>query len=839
MMERIYRRDRSKAYCSLIVFAAFVAIQLTSPGASAAEAIEVLFVSNGRYAQETAIEDHLVDTGVYNVTQLGDYQITGRTNLSPFDIIILTELAPRIPRSGIYNIKRSGKPVLIVEHSSYRYSYRLGLTTTTRGSGFQTDHLNAIDMNKNAEIFDVYRKEIRVFEQAGVVYGVPRQYVVKGVRQLFSGSPKLSDGAVLYDERRGYVSLGMIDAHMYSIQAWMLFDVLLNELHEVPAPWSNAGELWTVYEQSGLSKFFAAVRANPQAFPPDMVAETLWRDRFTKRLEPLDGIIACELELPGYEFELINPFSKYSTTAKSSTADHEVRRWADLSVFDDYTWGVGQDRDNVQDILDNNNIDVCGLDLGYEYCAQDLWFMGYNLDETNYSTINRFKTPAFDEVIDGVDLGISVRLGNGWTVMYMGDTWGDNSTIDCAPVAGFTCDDAIGVSTNGNDSDPSDGIDFRVVTENVGFDTKYKPLIIPGVNQVGGDLAPLPACVDGAPPDLVNPGCIGPFNTPTGAAYVQWKMSTPGDIRVPTVALWYAAASNDWHIPTAHTKGTSWLAFSTDGVEFGGLPGVPMSEPYGLFSNDKFIQVSPVTVTSEDLYDLCAASPDSVLCDLPHLDNPMTASDDGMLLYGTGQRYRCGPLYMGFITFPHLDVWYLRVEDGNPYWVPTEADATSISLVSEADADANCQQDPVWGFWRYEDPLNPNHTKQVFGELSVKLVKGDSPGQHRLVMLSNHMDDDNRVQYRTASLHSPHQWSTPESTTASGYGPYIIDRYTEIGDDDKLHMYHVISSWNGLFMWLDFSPDPPLPNPFAQPYGVFTRPLILESTGERPDWPPL
>jgi hypothetical protein len=96
-------------------------------------------------------------------------------------------------------------------------------------------------------------------------------------------------------------------------------------------------------------------------------------------------------------------------------------------------------------------------------------------------------------------------------------------------------------------------------------------------------------------------------------------------------------------------------------------------------------------------------------------------------------------------------------------------------------------------------------------------------------MLSNHNGDVPRVQYRTAPLFQPDTFSTPESTTARGYGPYIVDAYTKV-EDSQLIMYHFVSAWNGAWENQPFG--------YGEPYGVYSRPVELESTYDFPEWPP-
>ncbi len=100
---------------------------------------------------------------------------------------------------------------------------------------------------------------------------------------------------------------------------------------------------------------------------------------------------------------------------------------------------------------------------------------------------------------------------------------------------------------------------------------------------------------------------------------------------------------------------------------------------------------------------------------------------------------------------------------------------------------------------------------------------------------------EGRVYLRTASLGEPEHWSQPQMTCGVGYGPYIMDEFTEVkkGNPDRLILYHTISAWNG-----DQLPQ------VQEPYGVFTTKVRLMEhvvigrhdeyacTNIAPPWPP-
>jgi len=78
-----------------------------------------------------------------------------------------------------------------------------------------------------------------------------------------------------------------------------------------------------------------------------------------------------------------------------------------------------------------------------------------------------------------------------------------------------------------------------------------------------------------------------------------------------------------------------------------------------------------------------------------------------------------------------------------------------------------------------------------------------------IVLLSNHLQIPSpNVLARTAGLSMPWLLSSSASTNTDGYGPYIIDRYTQHdGLTGNIGLYHTVSVWHGgLFT----------------PYGVYT-----------------
>ncbi|MFO8073531.1 MAG: hypothetical protein R6V85_16830, partial [Polyangia bacterium] len=69
----------------------------------------MLFVADGWYQQEDEIESHLLDLG-HDVAVKTDYQVYGSTDLSIYDLVVITEFAPGLSYSALDNIESSEVP---------------------------------------------------------------------------------------------------------------------------------------------------------------------------------------------------------------------------------------------------------------------------------------------------------------------------------------------------------------------------------------------------------------------------------------------------------------------------------------------------------------------------------------------------------------------------------------------------------------------------------------------------------------------------------------------------------------------------------------------------------
>ena len=439
----------------------------------------------------------------------------------------------------------------------------------------------------------------------------------------------------------------------------------------------------------------------------------------------------------------------------------------------------------------------------------------------------------------GTDLGLSVHFGGGEKdIIYFGDTLIPEETDlkrgpefylrhRCAYKPAPYCDDVYGFIS---DNDPTDGVDLEIQGAQwahlnrrdriAGWNDGFASIRLMGINtrDEEGDLKS-----DDDGEDL-----FGEFNAPSGAmAITTFVHSVSSEIRFEYglknhrddqdvytkkngVLMFFATANN------VYSKKKSWLGCTGDLVTFRSCS-YPRESEVTLFSEDKFIHVSPVPLSRAEIDSLCATDPDSILCNLlPKLAAPDLDLGEGALLFGNGKYYRCSPMYLAYLELSTGSVWYFDKKSGTG-WSEAERDATAIIEPSAAGYDPDNKNSCPF----YSREPAPETSSALFGEASVKLV------ENRLIMLSNHLNhagDDVyvRVYYRTAPIDSPHDWSRPQATEAVGYGPYILDRYTEI-ENNALIVHHMLSTWNP-----SLSPE--------EPYAVVTTQLRLMDTGKPPSW---
>jgi hypothetical protein len=467
--------------------------------------------------------------------------------------------------------------------------------------------------------------------------------------------------------------------------------------------------------------------------------------------------------------------------------------------------------------------------------------MRWMLGEHSRDADQRIVVPDRGDVIAGTDLGASVSLG-ARTFFYLGDSFWPGR-VECssaefsasrmmssACARNVCCNDAIAFT---EDDDPTDGVDLAIPTHRTrSGEESFLPLVIAGIHDD-------PDFLGGLWRGNRDPN----YTAPGGAGLATGLPGRDG----PQVMLWYTTSV--W--PQGHINRAmrpfraprSFVAVSGDGVTFAPLVADAQGTPLP-FSFDeegapaKFLCTSPVEVTAGQLRRICEG-PDpgrtgepSILCSL----EPERRAAGGMLVFGSGRNYRLSPLYLAFLSYAHLgrgrewDLRYLgRDARGGWEWKSEEQDAYPI-IGAEYAENRRFREECVerTAFWRCAAAVRDaaragevDAAEDLFGELSVKLITDGPAGMApTLVMLSNHQRSprtiaggnaleerdhlktymrEGDVLYRTASLDAPHRWSQrPRKTGASGYGPYIIDRYTRYdAKTGELELWHVLSLWKG------------------------------------------
>jgi hypothetical protein len=187
----------------------------------------VLFVANGYYQQETDIYNHLQDLGMFDVEIKKDYQIYGSTDLTVYDLIIITGFAPNIGYSGTNNIKNSGIPLMIIEYWDFWYSYRMGLLNWDSGDYYGTDTVELI--NDQHPITNGLDQEVEVYDESwAVLYGASLNSLSSDTEPLIYSWQSANEAAVIVDDARKMVATGIYDTTHYTDDAWEIFDRILD-----------------------------------------------------------------------------------------------------------------------------------------------------------------------------------------------------------------------------------------------------------------------------------------------------------------------------------------------------------------------------------------------------------------------------------------------------------------------------------------------------------------------------------------------------------------------------------------------------------------------------------
>ena len=867
---------RGGAWILLIVVLIFpsVAAAIDPP-----DPLNVLFVANGWYDQEDDIEEHLLDLGC-DVTVKKDYRVYGSTDLSVYDLIVITEFAPGLSYSALGNIESSGVPVLIVEYWDFWYSYRLGLTSTEYCGYVGTDWIEHVD--PSGLVHTVLGSEIPVYESTYTIYGISSQDIKEGVKPLAYSSRSFDEYAVIIDEERKIAATGVYDTTRYTEESWRYFDLLVGSIAQVGPQWPDTLSALDGFAQSGLMSYLDHLTGRED---PQTVRAFVW-----------DMIVGYNL------FEFIHPINDQLQTYD---ADIEIL-WPGI-----FTLGVPHPPLDEEDYPDA------------------LWMLGEH-ETAPFDWYN----PAYGTYITGADLGVSARYW-GTTYFYMGDTWtsGFPGRAGCDQVTGVgfaECDDAMLYLKVGED-DPTDGVDVTLLHDTVDS-SRFRSTAIDGVHrnfdhEVWADW-------DGNYEHVVNED----FSVPTGAVsydvpvtvFVPVWMEYPAynkTFYIKRVQLWYAtqvtrSAVDD---PSDTRAGKSWVGCSNNGKDFNNCYDFVNGNEidFAYFSKEKFMQVAPVRVSAATVAAMDPAPPK---------ENP--SPEGGFLLYGTGQPYRTSGLYLAYVDWGDFgkvnadndrpqNVYFFRKYQGNPGWIVNEeVEATPITnfthyistqaeftdeglqgewddmvqitrayleeflwsqrvLINEEDEDEGdpcddescdyaecawalgsvectlcdeddihlCIDDIIDATFEYRRSM-PEHTDGL-GELSVKRVSMSvgSGGVDTLVFLSNHpyLGDPERqemldaidvgvvnnpfladptgafsvydyswrygrVYLRTANPLTPWDLSAPKNTGNAGYGPYIMDEFTDVVpsmcDGGKLpdfpgydvSLWHTVSSWHGPFL---------------------------------------
>jgi hypothetical protein len=808
--------------------------------------LSVLFVANGYYIQETHIEDHFLDLG-YAVTRRKDYQIKGTTSLVPYDLIVLTEFAPSVSTSGINNIKNSGKPVLIVEYWDFNYSKKLGLTTSASCGYVGTDTVEAVREGYDA-FTSLVGVEALVYQPSYTVYGIDASKLTAGTTPLYWSSASFGEVAVLVHRGKKVAATGVYDTRKYTVDAWKMFDLLIEQVVPPRPRWQTMQDVAQAYVDSGLYSFLVQVESDlardPGSWTFDDVEREAWLRTWEWNLREIwdylqgeaSRIFDVELFVPVWEFSYDHPERPHGSGAGFLPSQ---------PPFDD---------------------------------EHEHWFLGQHWDAANQVA----PPPKWRDYHDGTDLGLGPSTGlNGRRIFYLGDTWDYGfaedppdpqprwSPGDCEVGSGVRCDDMIAVS---NDPHPDDGIDvspaFEPFESNGTYEARWIPLVIPGVHK---DISP----VLHSPPateywyDIYHEPA---YSAPTGAVttYTEFVVTLGGNqvaVRLPFVMLWYGTGIN----PSAmagldsddpRRRPASWAGTSLDGMRFYAAyrdqtgqavpfsddvaptdcpeePGFPCADPG---DPARFVMVAAMDVSSDEHVGLCSDHPSSPMCDPAVYDMPVFpyTHGGGLLLLGSGRPYRKSGLFLAFIEREDIGkigpggrpLVHYRTSGG---WSWDEADAVSITHPSgEPPCDSYREPnyppslDPLtWTFsgcWPNLAPIWASES--VFGETSARLIASADTEVESGIVLLNGNPWSPWVLYWKAPLYEP--WGgdfgagTPAETKTSGYGPYIIDSYSDdsypgSGSAGEIVLWHTISVWNGLL-----SPDPD-----RTPYGVYTGKEVI------------
>ncbi len=188
---------------------------------------KVLFVANGYYPEEPVIYNHLVGVGS-EVKVKKDYKIRATTDLSEYDLILITGFSPNISNKGLNNIKSSGIPVLIVEYWDFWYSYKFGMVEDDWCGTMYTTHVEMTSYDH--EITDSLNDLEVVYNTQAVMIGTPLYSVEPGTIPLIYSTVQYDQAALLVDESKEVVVTGIHQVDNYTAVGWEIFDNSLRYL---------------------------------------------------------------------------------------------------------------------------------------------------------------------------------------------------------------------------------------------------------------------------------------------------------------------------------------------------------------------------------------------------------------------------------------------------------------------------------------------------------------------------------------------------------------------------------------------------------------------------------
>ncbi|MDD5307549.1 MAG: hypothetical protein PHU25_09550 [Deltaproteobacteria bacterium] len=194
---------------------------------------KVLFVANGNYTQDADIEKHLEDLGNYSVTVMKDSELCSYTDLSSYDLFILTGFAGGLSSGSLSAIENTGKPVLIISYRGHRYAQEFGLVVPALDcdsypSQCKTDCVDTLYVGGSGHpITSGLPSPLVAYNLPEIMYDVGVGNLTSGVTPLIYSDSGHNRAVVWVDDARHIVVTGGYDTGHYTADGWELFDRLL------------------------------------------------------------------------------------------------------------------------------------------------------------------------------------------------------------------------------------------------------------------------------------------------------------------------------------------------------------------------------------------------------------------------------------------------------------------------------------------------------------------------------------------------------------------------------------------------------------------------------------